>query len=615
MKLTTLATAMPFLLAIAGATPNQDGLTGTNKTESAQTLGKGKLQISAYSHLIDDENLVQDGRVTRSGVTEVPSYFLIANSYLSLAYGLGDDWDVGVTAPLYYEEITTSLNKESGNAFGDVKLLTKYRAPWGGEKSVWNIAFLAGVTFPTAQQGLGMIPREMEYVPINGQARGDGSASFGTGLPGFSLGAAITHDFTRLSSPIPLLWHLNGGVRKVGADFGDDREFDDVFHGSTSLEYRMFKYFEVFGEFYHEARLNNLWSSDQWDKDPTTLTVSGVVNSPFGLQVQAGMSFGILNDGSTPVAHSNDKGEKLEKFGLKGSVPASLVVGISWNGQVRQLDIDMDGIKDKDDKCPTEAEDKDGFQDEDGCPEPDNDKDGIADASDKCPIQAEDNDGFQDTDGCPEPDNDNDGIADLNDKCPLEAGTGEFQGCPDRDFDKDAIANEVDKCPKEAEDKDGFEDTDGCPDPDNDKDGIADALDKCPNEAEIVNGYKDEDGCADEVLKKGEKLVLKGVFFTTGKAELTPESLPTLDKLAEQLIALPEVRLEVQGHTDNVGPAKKNKKLSGDRAQTVVNYLISKGVAKERLRPFGYGPEKPVGDNKTAEGRALNRRVELLRID
>ena len=99
-------------------------------------------------------------------------------------------------------------------------------------------------------------------------------------------------------------------------------------------------------------------------------------------------------------------------------------------------DTDGDGIPDDKDKCPNEPEDKDGFQDEDGCPDLDNDGDGIPDAQDKCPNQAEDKDGFQDEDGCPDPDNDGDGIPDA-----------------------------ADKCPNEPEDKDGFQDEDGCPDP------------------------------------------------------------------------------------------------------------------------------------------------------
>ena len=615
MKFISLAALVPCVIAVAGAAPNQDGLTGANKTHSAATLGKGRLQASVYTQVIDDERLLEDGQVTRSGITDQPSYFLLANSYLNLAYGLADNWDLGVSVPVYYEEVRTSLNSEAGSALGDVKLLAKYRTPWMDAKSAWGMSFVGGVTIPTSQKGVGMIPRQMEFIPRYGQARNDGSASFGPDTPEFLLNAALTGDFTKLAAPVPLVWHLNLGTRKVGYEFGNKREFDDVMTGSTALEVRIHKYFEVFGELYHEASFDRIWESEQWEADPTTITLSAVANTPVGLTFQAGVVFGLLRDGSTPVSHSNEDGDRLETFGLKGSVPVSMVFGLSWNGQVGVIDVDKDGIADNQDKCVTEAEDKDGFEDLDGCPETDNDKDGIADASDKCPIQAEDLDGFEDADGCTDPDNDKDGIADLNDKCPLEAGTGDADGCPDRDIDKDGIANELDKCPKEPEDMDGFEDTDGCADPDNDKDGIADALDKCPLEAEVVNQFKDEDGCADEVIKKGEKLVLKGVFFKTNSAELTAESLPTLDKLAEQLTTFPEVKLEVQGHTDNVGSASKNKKLSAKRAESVVAYLVTKGIAKDRLKAFGYGPEKPVGDNKTEDGRAQNRRVELLRND
>ncbi len=200
-------------------------------------------------------------------------------------------------------------------------------------------------------------------------------------------------------------------------------------------------------------------------------------------------------------------------------------------------DTDGDGIPDSRDLCPLEPEDKDGFQDADGCPDPDNDHDGIPDAADKCPNEPEDHDGFQDEDGCPDPDNDHDGILDVDDKCPddPEDGKGPLphdgcpwtksdadgdgivdaldqcpleeedfdnfedgDGCPDLDNDHDGIPDAQDKCPQCPEDKDGFEDADGCPELDNDGDGIPDAEDKCPNDAETINGVQDEDGCPDE---------------------------------------------------------------------------------------------------------------------
>lgn len=175
-------------------------------------------------------------------------------------------------------------------------------------------------------------------------------------------------------------------------------------------------------------------------------------------------------------------------------------LGVLYNAEVK--DQDGDGIPDALDACPTEPEDKDGFEDSDGCPDPDNDGDGIPDVRDQCPLEPEDFDGFQDEDGCPEPDNDGDGIPDEEDECPNEAetynGVMDFDGCPDaKDSDGDGIPDDRDQCPNEAEDTDGFQDEDGCPDPDNDGDGILDHVDECidlPEDGKGV-GREKTDGC------------------------------------------------------------------------------------------------------------------------
>jgi OmpA-OmpF porin, OOP family len=166
-------------------------------------------------------------------------------------------------------------------------------------------------------------------------------------------------------------------------------------------------------------------------------------------------------------------------------------------------DRDDDGIVDNADQCPTVAEDVDGYEDSDGCPDADNDLDTIPDSADKCPNEAEDPDGFEDIDGCPERDNDKDGVPDEQDRCPSKAetknGYKDEDGCPDEpDRDEDGIPDTKDKCPEVAEDTDGFEDLDGCPEVDNDKDGIPDNDDECLNEPETKNGFEDEDGCPDK---------------------------------------------------------------------------------------------------------------------
>jgi hypothetical protein len=164
-------------------------------------------------------------------------------------------------------------------------------------------------------------------------------------------------------------------------------------------------------------------------------------------------------------------------------------------------DADGDGVSDAKDACPTEMEDRDGFQDDDGCPDLDNDNDGIPDSTDKCPDQAEDPDGFEDQDGCPDLDNDKDGIQDGYDSCPNEPedkdGDRDEDGCPDNDRDRDGVPDDVDKCPDTPEDTDGFGDEDGCPETDYDGDGIPDDEDQCPDQPEDVDGVDDTDGCPD----------------------------------------------------------------------------------------------------------------------
>ena len=285
-------------------------------------------------------------------------------------------------------------------------------------------------------------------------------------------------------------------------------------------------------------------------------------------------------------------------------------------------DIDDDGIPNRDDQCVSQAEDKDQFKDEDGCPETDNDADGVLDQADKCINEAEDKDGDRDDDGCPDLDDDGDGIKNDVDKCVTEAedkdGFQDEDGCPE-DNDADGIADAADKCPADAEDKDNFEDADGCPDKDNDRDGILDATDKCPDQAEIINSVDDTDGCPDEgkvKLTEAKIEILEKVFFKTGKDAIDAKSFALLDQVSAVLVATPRIKkIRVEGHTDNVGKAKKNTQLSQKRADAVKKYLVSKGVEDARLEAIGFGPDKPIADNATDEGKEANRRVEFVIVE
>ena len=166
------------------------------------------------------------------------------------------------------------------------------------------------------------------------------------------------------------------------------------------------------------------------------------------------------------------------------------------------------------------------------------------------------------------------------------------------------------------EDIDGFQDEDGVPDPDNDGDGILDVDDKCPNAPETVNGYQDEDGCPDTkpVLEVGQAIVLEGVNFDSGSAELTVNSMKILDNVAEKIEKFPGVEVEIRGYTDNTGSYQGNVNISQRRADTVKEYLLRHGIASYRIITRGYGPENPIAPNNTREGRAKNRRIEFYRI-
>jgi OOP family OmpA-OmpF porin len=287
-------------------------------------------------------------------------------------------------------------------------------------------------------------------------------------------------------------------------------------------------------------------------------------------------------------------------------------------------DLDGDGIKDDEDQCPTEQEDRDGFQDEDGCPDPDNDGDGIPDDQDSCPDTAEDRDGNEDIDGCPEievTDRDGDGILDVNDRCPTKPedmdGFQDRDGCPDLDNDRDGIPDTDDKCPNVPEDADGFEDQDGCPDTDNDRDHdqIPDARDKCPSEPETYNGFEDTDGCPDKgrvIVEGSDIIILDKVQFATNSAEILDESKPILDAVAATMKGHPEFTLvEVAGHADERGDDAHNLRLTRLRAAAVAKALAARGIEQHRLVSQGYGEYCPLEEQNTEKAWEKNRRVEF----
>ncbi len=319
-----------------------------------------------------------------------------------------------------------------------------------------------------------------------------------------------------------------------------------------------------------------------------------------GVMLQGGGGVGIIHGAGAPA--------------WRGLLSASF-------GSAQDNDRDGDGFENSEDGCPDDAEDVDGFEDEDGCPDDDNDQDGIRDRRDGCPDDAEDVDGFEDEDGCPDADNDGDGVVDADDGCPDDAedadGFEDEDGCPDTDNDGDGIVDADDGCPDDAEDVDDFEDEDGCPDADNDRDGIGDDTDACVLDPEDYDGFEDEDGCPEEgsgivTLTCDRIEIAEAVHFETGSDVIRDSSHQLLDQIAAVLRGASYVRLvRVEGHTDSRGDSDFNHGLSQRRAAAVRTYLVAAGVDVERLESRGLGETTPIADNGNRNGRALNRRVEF----
>jgi len=336
-----------------------------------------------------------------------------------------------------------------------------------------------------------------------------------------------------------------------------------------------------------------------------------------------------LSYASLPVNFQNGVFDAPIAYNSKGmnfSFGVNLVLG-------NRKDTDHDGVVDKKDKCPETPFSV--IVDKNGCPV-DMDGDGVPDYLDKCPKTPKEAYNRIDQNGCPV-DNDGDGVPDYKDKCPDTPKAAieyvDSLGCT-FDTDKDGVHDYKDKCPDTPM---GVKvDTLGCP-LDTDGDGVPDYQDKCPNTPVEARKFVDKNGCTvntdgdirkskavlpvtgnkqqPEIKKEVKNLfqkALQGIQFETGKYVIMPVSYKILNQIAGVLIANPTYIVEIRGHTDNAGKQEANLKLSAKRAEAVMKYLVNKGVEAKRMTANGYGDTLPVQSNKTAAGKALNRRVEFV---
>ena len=501
---------------------------------------------------------------------------------LVAAFGLFNWWEVGIQFPFMQIPLETPFlsssalgGEDTPYGIGDIVLSTRLQALDPRQKPV-GIAGHFFLSLPTGSTGAGLgrgLPGGGgKFIVSQRWKRIHFAANLGyTVLPSATVANLTTDD--------EVTYALAFGLSPLPDVLDIDVELDGSFTPGPNEREGL----ERFGDGPHS---------------PLELLVGARVKLPHDLDLHAGIGKG-LSPGF-------------------GSPDFRVYAGLSW-AILRPVDRDKDGLPDPDDGCKLEPEDVDGFEDADGCPDPDNDADGFLDVDERCPDEPEDLDGFEDDDGCPEPDNDLDGIVDALDACPLEAedadGFADDDGCVDPDNDGDGIDDAFDTCPDAAETVDGWQDEDGCPDPDNDGDGLLDEDDLCPNEPEERNGVRDEDGCPDATLAVRDDSQIRfwnGITFASNSATIEASAADVVAAVAAVLVEQPRIRsVLVEGHTSSKGSESSNQRLSERRAKAVVARLVELGVAAERLSAQGLGESRPVASNRTDFGRAANRRIEI----
>lgn len=596
--------------------PSDDGLPGVLGTRASRPLSQGHILIGVTNGMGVGEGMIQDG-ILRLGsdAHPVPVHeALLYNGRLFLAGGLGAGFDAALYLPIYYESLSGAGASPDQWGPGDLSAAMTFGLPF--DLPFVSFSLSATGSAPTSPQNGPRLPQQLAFYPASSSLPDALSHALGMDAPRAGIGAGISLDFSEAVNGPNLKVHAN-----AAADRTLGRERDNplgALSTSVAAEAALGKAWRLEGEFRNERLVVDPENLGDPLGRSTSLSLGLGVKAWGCLTLRVGARMA-PSDWNPYLPLSWRDGAGVERSLAYRPLPGySASFQIAWQGFPLDRDTDHDGIPDGKDLCPTVPEDRDGFQDEDGCPDPDNDNDGIPDKDDKCPYVPEDHDGFEDADGCPELDNDHDGIPDKDDKCPNDPedkdGFEDKDGCPDLDNDQDGIPDALDKCPNEAENRNGIEDEDGCPEVDSDHDGIPDSRDKCPNEPETINFYQDEDGCPDEKPEPIGDAILEGVSFVGNTAELDTASFMALNGLAARLSAYPGTEIEVQGFLDDrAGP--RAKALSHQRAESVVEYLATRGIEVRRLKPVGYGSAQPVAPNRTAQGRAKNRRIQIHRLN
>ena len=571
-----------FLFAassVRAGTQSEDGGAGVFRLQSAALPEETAFGFGLYNRLTNIDgayrvfnSLIKGNTVTDTFGVAHPTHLWTLDHVLSASFSTQGIFEAHVALPMYTELL--SYNSQNVKAFspGDLRYGFKLALPIDDNRFPLAVALLLGGSLPTAELGA-PIPRRLEYFPADTGSTAK-SHAVGTRRDDWNVGAAATLDLEQSPLDLPIQFHFNSGVRKTSAIMTRDLDFNDIFSVGTGFEGRFSEYASLVGEYWHE---NNIDTTTTRLGRVDDISLGIVFHTPIDISILVGGAVGLANGESSKFKFYDGSGSHQYDANIRSSSSAQAILAVTYTHRGKPKDSDHDGVPDRMDKCPHEAQ---GIGGHDGCPSRDRDGDGIPDNMDKCPDEPQ---GVLGQDGCPVPDRDGDGVLDSLDKCPDQSqGLNGHDGCPFVDSDNDGVPDDEDKCPNEP----GSVANNGCP-----------AIAPPP-----------------PLPVQQKTLILKGVSFETGKALLLSASYPALDDIAAQLISVPEVELEVAGHTDNRGSEAINLKLSKARAQAVADYLTRKGVAAGRLKVAGYGFTKPIASNNTAEGRSQNRRVEFNRL-
>jgi outer membrane protein OmpA-like peptidoglycan-associated protein len=654
------------IASTAGTASGQDGWKGTAgliHLQDAATVGKGKLIFSlGTSYYKKSETLTKGPRsmlnYTSFDEADVDYHFFLSRAALTLGVSEYVEFSAALEVKNWIMQVGDEFSvpdvfeTRTRGGIGDTDLLLKISPPL--PVKYLRLGMLGYASFPTGRK----------------------EASFTTDKTDLGIKGLATVNLTDVKSFVPTKLHLNVGYRfnrnedngygilyannPDSSGFyppaypptpeGESASFNDLFTLGTGIEFLM-RYSRLFVEFEWESFLGADYGGADTlgNKNSYTITPGVSFMSKEGAGLTFAVDFNLNSDSNPSIMNPPDRMYYLM---------------LSFGGNVLPQDQDKDGVADEADKCPdtplgafVDADgcpidsDKDGVPngldqcpdtprgctvDEMGCPS-DADGDGVCDGLDKCPdtpkgctVDAKgcpldgDGDGVCDgidqcTDtwkgcavdakGCPI-DTDGDGVCDGLDQCPdtPQGSAVNSKGCPG-DTDGDGVLDGIDQCPNTP--MGCAVDAKGCP-IDTDGDGVCDGIDQCPGTP--MGSHVDQYGCP-AARPIEEKFILRGVNFESGSAAITPDSYAILDEVVKSLKAYPEVRVEIAGHTDNVGAEEYNMGLSQRRAESVKQYLMNAGISADRLVARGYGETSPIASNATPAGRADNRRIEFRRLN